>query len=103
MPPTFPRKTQMLSRVEGIGCLRSLASRILNITTELPNRIANIESTLVTFFLLLFFSFIKFRFLADVSALKWVELCKRSSYAALSAPIAERDEIVIRECLLIAV
>uniref|UniRef100_F1KY43 Protein MAK10 homolog n=1 Tax=Ascaris suum TaxID=6253 RepID=F1KY43_ASCSU len=46
LPPTFPRKTQMLSRVEGIGCLRSLASRILNITTELPNRIANIESTL---------------------------------------------------------
>ncbi|VDM41834.1 unnamed protein product [Toxocara canis] len=46
LPPTFPRKTQMLSRVEGIERLRSLSSRILTITTELPHKITNIESTL---------------------------------------------------------
>lgn len=48
MPPTFPRKTKMRSRLEGIQCLRKLCSKILSITTEVPSRAVDIEDIIVS-------------------------------------------------------
>ncbi|MFH4974108.1 hypothetical protein AB6A40_000817 [Gnathostoma spinigerum] len=46
LPPTFPRKTKMLNRVDSVKYLRKLCERILRIATELPSKVATIDSTL---------------------------------------------------------
>uniref|UniRef100_A0A158R4V7 Protein MAK10 homolog n=1 Tax=Syphacia muris TaxID=451379 RepID=A0A158R4V7_9BILA len=49
LPPTFPRKSAMLDRVNGIKYLKKLCERISSIVNELPLRITTIESTLSYF------------------------------------------------------
>uniref|UniRef100_A0A183DXC6 Protein MAK10 homolog n=1 Tax=Gongylonema pulchrum TaxID=637853 RepID=A0A183DXC6_9BILA len=43
LPATFPRKTKMKSRLEGIECFEKLCLKILSITTEMPSKLTNIE------------------------------------------------------------
>lgn len=43
LPPTFPRKTKMRSRTEGIHYLKKLCLKISSIANELPSKISNIE------------------------------------------------------------
>uniref|UniRef100_A0A158Q7H7 Protein MAK10 homolog n=1 Tax=Elaeophora elaphi TaxID=1147741 RepID=A0A158Q7H7_9BILA len=43
LPPTFPRNTKMINRVETMRYLKKICSKISSITTELPAKISNIE------------------------------------------------------------
>lgn len=48
LPPTFPRKSAMLSRKSGLEYLKKLCGRISSIVNELPFKVTTIESTLVS-------------------------------------------------------
>ncbi|VDD95351.1 unnamed protein product [Enterobius vermicularis] len=49
LPPTFPRKSAMLSRKSGLEYLKKLCGRISSIVNELPFKVTTIESTLSYF------------------------------------------------------
>ncbi|VDN02379.1 unnamed protein product [Thelazia callipaeda] len=43
LPPTFPRKTKMRSRVKSVELFKKLCSKILSIATVLPIKVSNVE------------------------------------------------------------
>lgn len=50
LPPTFPRKTKLRTRMEGLSVFKRFCSKLAAITVEIPNQTKTIEDTLVSFF-----------------------------------------------------